>query len=88
MTLPDATNPVRSQRWICGSSLPMPLAPAPAWHATLQDQLRRALLRAYLGIAEASRRQGGERLCLFRWARGKPASRLMMVLNLLPRATS
>ena len=33
----------------------------PRGYATLQDQLRRALLSAYLGIAEASSRQGADR---------------------------
>ena len=38
----------------------------PRGYASLQDQLRRALLSAYLGIAEASSRQSADRLCRFR----------------------
>jgi len=63
----------------------------PRGYATLQDQLRRALLSAYLGIAEASSRQGADRLCRFRCARGEacePAAALegVLVLNLAPEA--
>ena len=43
----------------------------PRGYATLSDQLRRALLAAYLGIAEASSRQGQDRLARFRCARGE-----------------
>jgi len=43
----------------------------PRGYATIQDQHRRALLSAYLGIAEASSRQGADRLCRFRCARGE-----------------
>jgi len=41
----------------------------PRGYATLKDQLRRALLSAYLGIAEASSCQGADRLCRFRSVR-------------------
>ena len=43
----------------------------PRGYAALSDQLRRALLSAYLGIAEASSRQGQDRLARFRCARGE-----------------
>jgi four helix bundle protein len=43
----------------------------PRGYATLQDQLRRALLSAYLGIAEASSRTGADRISRFRTARGE-----------------
>ena len=43
----------------------------PRGYTTLADQLRRALLSAYLGIAEASSRQGHDRLARFRCARGE-----------------
>jgi four helix bundle protein len=61
----------------------------PRGYATLQDQLRRALLSAYLGIAEASSRQGADRLCRFRWARGEACEAAavlegVLVLNLAP----
>ena len=65
----------------------------PRGYATLQDQLRRALLSAYLGIAEASRRQGADRLCRFRCARGEACEAAaaldgVLVLNLAPRQRS
>jgi four helix bundle protein len=43
----------------------------PRGHATLADQLRRALLSAFLGIAEAASRSGADRLARFRCARGE-----------------
>jgi four helix bundle protein len=43
----------------------------PRGYATLADQLRRALLAAYLGVAEASSRQGHDRMARFRCARGE-----------------
>ena len=63
----------------------------PSGYATLQDQLRRALLSAYLGIAEASSRQGADRLCRFRCARGEDCEAAaalegVLVLNLAPEA--
>jgi four helix bundle protein len=45
----------------------------PRGYATLADQLRRALLSAYLGVAEASSRTGADRLARFRCARGETA---------------
>ena len=43
----------------------------PRGYAHLADQLRRALLSAFLGIAEASSRGGSDRLARFRCARGE-----------------
>jgi four helix bundle protein len=43
----------------------------PRGHATLADQLRRALLSTFLGIAEAASRSGADRLARFRCARGE-----------------
>src|SRR6476660_5944133 len=43
----------------------------PRGYAALSDQLRRALLSAFLGIAEASSRTGSDRLARFRCARGE-----------------
>ena len=43
----------------------------PRGHANLADQLRRALLSAFLGIAEAASRSGADRLARFRCARGE-----------------
>ena len=43
----------------------------PRGYSTLTDQLRRSLLSAYLGIAEASSRAGSDRLARFRSARGE-----------------
>jgi four helix bundle protein len=43
----------------------------PRGHASLADQLRRALLAAFLGIAEGSSRTGSDRLARFRCARGE-----------------
>ena len=43
----------------------------PRGYAALGDQLRRALLSAFLGIAEASSRSGADRLARFRCARGE-----------------
>jgi len=65
----------------------------PRGYATIQDQHRRALLSAYLGIAEASSRQGADRLCRFRCARGEACEAAaalegVLVLNLAPRRRS
>jgi len=43
----------------------------PRGYSALAEQLRRALLSAYLGIAEASSRSGADRLARFRCARGE-----------------
>ena len=43
----------------------------PRGHANLADQVRRALLSAYLQIAEASARSGADRVARFRVARGE-----------------
>jgi four helix bundle protein len=43
----------------------------PRGHATLADQLRRALLSTFLGIAEAASRSGADRLARFRCSRGE-----------------
>jgi four helix bundle protein len=61
----------------------------PRGYATLQDQLRRALLSAYLGIAEASSRKDADRLSRFRCARGEASEAAaalegVLVLNLAP----
>ncbi len=61
----------------------------PRGYATLSDQLRRALLAAFLGIAEASSRQGQDRLARFRCARGEAseaaaALEAVQVLTLAP----
>jgi four helix bundle protein len=45
----------------------------PRGYATLADQLRRALLAAYLGVAEAASRTGADRVARFRCARGEAA---------------
>ena len=43
----------------------------PKGHANLADQLRRSLLSAHLGVAEAAARSGADRLARFRCARGE-----------------
>lgn len=43
----------------------------PRGYAKLADQLRRALLSAHLGVAEAASRTGADRRCRFRCARGE-----------------
>lgn len=45
----------------------------PRGYGSLKDQLRRALLSAYLGVAEAANRTGKDRLARFRWARAEAA---------------
>jgi four helix bundle protein len=45
----------------------------PRGYAPLADQLRRALLSAYLGVAEAASRSGADRRMRFRCARGEAA---------------
>lgn len=43
----------------------------PRGYGKLADQLRRALLSAYLGVAEAASRDGADRTARFRCARGE-----------------
>src|SRR6185436_11692963 len=43
----------------------------PRGYGTLVDQLRRAHLSAFLGVAEAASRSGADRLARFRCARGE-----------------
>src|SRR5690349_9022833 len=43
----------------------------PRGYGTLADQLRRALMSAFLGVAEAASRSGADRLARFRCARGE-----------------
>jgi four helix bundle protein len=43
----------------------------PRGYATLADQLRRSLLSAFLGVAEAASRSGADRCARFRCARGE-----------------
>ena len=43
----------------------------PRGYAPLADQLRRALLHAYCGVAEAAARSGADRRARFRTARGE-----------------
>lgn len=62
--------PFTSRARRSASATPSP-ARLPRGYAALADQLRRALLAAYLGVAEASSRQGHDRLARFRCARGE-----------------
>ena len=62
----------------------------PRGHAKLQDQLQRALLGAYLQVAEAASRTGRDRLARFRAARGEAseaaaALEAVALLDLAPR---
>jgi four helix bundle protein len=45
----------------------------PRGYGPLADQLRRALLHAYVGISEAASRQGHDRAARFRAAKGEAA---------------
>ena len=45
----------------------------PRGYSSLKDQLRRALLAAYLGVAEAANRTGKDRQARFRCARAEAA---------------
>jgi len=63
----------------------------PRGYATLADQVRRALLHAYLGIAEAASRAGADRQARFRTALGEASEaaaglEAMSVLQLVPAA--
>ena len=61
----------------------------PRGYASLKDQLRRALLSAYLGVAEAANRTGKDRTARFRCARAEAAEAAaaldaVLVLQLAP----
>jgi four helix bundle protein len=63
----------------------------PRGHATLADQLRRALLSTHLGIAEAAARSGADRAACFRCARGEASEAAaaldaVLLLGLAPPA--
>ncbi len=63
----------------------------PRGYATLADQLRRALLSAHLGVAEAAARSGADRAARFRCARGEASEAAaaldaVVVLGLVPAA--
>ena len=62
----------------------------PRGYASLADQLRRALLARFLGIADASSRSGSDRLARFRCARGEAseAAAALEVVQLLRLAPS
>jgi four helix bundle protein len=62
----------------------------PRGYASLKDQLRRALLSAYLGVAEAANRTGKDRLARFRCARAEAAEAAaaldaIVILGLAPQ---
>ena len=59
-------------------------------YAALADQLRRALLATFLGIAEGSSRSGSDRMARFRCARGEAseaaaALEAVLLLRLAPQ---
>jgi four helix bundle protein len=63
----------------------------PRGYSKLVDQLRRALLSAYLGVAEAASRGGADRTARFRCARGEAAEaaaalEAVQLLGLAPAA--
>jgi four helix bundle protein len=63
----------------------------PKGHAHLADQLRRSLLSAFLGVAEAASRSGADRLARFRCARGEASEAAaaldaVVLLGLAPEA--
>jgi len=63
----------------------------PRGYASLSDQLRRALMSTFLGIAEASSRSGSDRLARFRCARGEAseaaaALEAIQLLQLAPQS--
>jgi four helix bundle protein len=63
----------------------------PRGYAILGDQLRRALLSAFLGVAEAAARSGADRLARFRCARGEASEAAaaldaVVLLGLAPAA--
>jgi four helix bundle protein len=62
----------------------------PRGFGSLKDQLRRALLSAYLGVAEAANRTGKDRLARFRCARAEAAEAAaaldaIVILGLAPQ---
>ena len=62
----------------------------PRGYGSLKDQLRRALLSAYLGVAEAANRTGKDRLARFRCSRAEAAEAAaaldaVAILDLAPR---
>jgi len=63
----------------------------PRGYGGLKDQLRRALLSAYLGVAEAANRTGKDRMARFRCARAEAAEAAaaldaVVILQLAPAA--
>jgi len=63
----------------------------PRGYGKLADQLRRALLSAYLGVAEAASRDGADRRARFRCSRGEAseaaaALEAVLLLGLAPAA--
>jgi len=63
----------------------------PRGYGTLSDQLRRALLSTFLGVAEAAARSGADRLARFRCARGEASEAAaaldaVVLLGLAPAA--
>jgi hypothetical protein len=62
----------------------------PRGYGKLADQLRRALLSAYLGAAEAASREGADRTSRFRCSRGEAAeaaaAEAVQLLGLAPAA--
>jgi four helix bundle protein len=63
----------------------------PRGYGKLADQLRRALLSAYLGVAEAASREGADRAARFRCSRGEAAEaaaalEAVQLLGLAPAA--
>jgi four helix bundle protein len=79
---------VARQALIAGEAIASSL---PRGYSTLADQLRRALLSAVLGVAEAAARSGADRMARFRCARGEAseaaaALEVVMLLGLAPAA--
>lgn len=62
----------------------------PRGYGKLADQLRRALLSAYLGVAEAASRDGADRTARFRCSRGEAseAAAALEAVQLLGLATA
>ena len=77
---------VARQALVEGEALAVKL---PRGYATLADQVRRALLHAYLGVAEAASRAGNDRQARFRAALGEASEaaagfEAVIALRLLP----